>query len=113
MGNANWSAARAARPRHRRDRGREWYGERYCGCDARSTCHSSKLALRIALDVKRAPLDTNAAPFPDFYVKVAAEIVSTGLPCTVDGSVARRIAGRPSATQGQRRRAHPRRAKRV
>ena len=27
------------------------------------------------LDVKRAPLDTNAAPFPDFYVKVAAEIV--------------------------------------
>jgi UPF0176 protein len=43
-------------------------------------------ALGIALDVKRAPLDTNAAPFPDFYVKVAAEIVSTGLPCTVDGS---------------------------
>ena len=38
------------------------------------------------LDVKRAPLDTSAAPFPDFYVKVAAEIVSTGLPCTVDGS---------------------------
>ena len=36
------------------------------------------------LDVKRAPVE--GAPFPDFYVKVAAEIVSTGLPCTVDGS---------------------------
>ena len=36
------------------------------------------------LDVKRAPVE--GARFPDFYVKVAAEIVSTGLPCTVDGS---------------------------
>ena len=81
---AETTAARAARPRHRRDRGRERYGERFCELRRASTCQCSKprSELRSASSARRS----RAAPFPDFYVKVAAEIVSTGLPCTVDGS---------------------------